>query len=256
MVADRFQRSTSTISAHFKLMRRAICNLAPHIIRPPDLHVTPPEILNDDRHFPWFQDCVGAIDETQIEAWVPRNRQVASRGRKPTITQNVMAVCSFDMKFTYVYPGWEGSAHNGRVFNAAVSNPANNFPYPPINKYYVVDAGYTNMLGYLAPYRGRRYHKDEFNGTNTVFCTPMELFNYKHSSLRNVIEWCFGVLKGRGIDEFFEGFTDPFEWEGGNDNQGNAGNMVGVEPINVSPQNIQLMAQRREQMAFKCNYCH
>ncbi|KAH7849523.1 hypothetical protein Vadar_019079 [Vaccinium darrowii] len=181
MAADRFQRSTSTISTHFKLMRRAICNLAPHIIRPPDLHVTPPEILNDDRYFPWFQDCVGAIDGTQIEAWVPRNRQVASRGRKPTITQNVMAVCSFDMKFTYVYPGWEGSAHDGRVFNAAVSNPANNFP---------------------------------------------------------------------GIDEFFEGFTDPFHWAGGNDNQGNAGNVVGVEPINMSPQNIQLMAQRREQMAF------
>ncbi|KAH7845045.1 hypothetical protein Vadar_034569 [Vaccinium darrowii] len=128
-------------------------------------------------------DCVGAIDGTQIEAWVPRNRQVASRGRKHTITQNVMVVCSFDMKFTYVYPGWKGSAHDGRVFNAAVSNPANNFLYSLIN-------------------------------------------------------------------EFFEGFTDPFDWAGGNDNQEIAGNVVGVEPINMSPQNIQLMAQRREQMAF------
>ncbi|KAH7836060.1 hypothetical protein Vadar_032361 [Vaccinium darrowii] len=73
---------------------------------------------------------VGAIDGTQIEAWVPRNRQVVSRRRKPTVTQNVMAICSFDVKFTYVYPGWEGSAHNGRVFSAAASNTANNFSYP------------------------------------------------------------------------------------------------------------------------------
>ncbi|KAH7835480.1 hypothetical protein Vadar_026494 [Vaccinium darrowii] len=53
------------------------------------------------------------------------------------------------------------------------------------------------------------------------------------------------------MDEFFEGFTNPFNWAGGNDNQGgNAGNVVGVEPIDMSPQNIQLMAQRRKQMAF------
>ena len=63
LAADRFQRSTSTISTHFKLMRRAICNLAPHIIRPPDLHVTPPEILHDERYFPWFQVLIFSLTE-------------------------------------------------------------------------------------------------------------------------------------------------------------------------------------------------
>ncbi|XP_058197655.1 uncharacterized protein LOC131313382 isoform X2 [Rhododendron vialii] len=145
VAADRFQRSTSTISDHFKWMRRALCNLAPHIIQPPNLDVTPPEILNDGRYYPWFQDCVGAIDGTHIEAWVPRHRQVAYRGRKSTITQNVMAACSFDMKFTFVLPGWEGSAHDGRVFQSAVTTPGYNFPHPPLRmrgkKFYVVFVG-------------------------------------------------------------------------------------------------------------------
>lgn len=105
-----------------------------------------------------------------------------------------MAACSFDMKFTFVYSGWEGSAHDSRVFLAAVTRPNLEFPHPPINKYYVVDAGYTNMPGYLAPYRGERYHLNQYNGPNGVYNSPRELFNHRHS-LRNVIERTFGVLK-------------------------------------------------------------
>jgi hypothetical protein len=29
-------------------------------------------------------------------------------------------------------------------------------------KYYVVDAGYPNEYGYLGPYKGKRYHFQEF----------------------------------------------------------------------------------------------
>ncbi|KAH7861959.1 hypothetical protein Vadar_033047 [Vaccinium darrowii] len=133
LAADKFQHSTSTISDHFNMMRRALSNLAPYIIKPPNLEETPPEILHDDRYYPWFKDCVGAIDGTHIQAAVPNEMETAFRGRKGTKTQNVMVVCSFDMKFTFVYPGWEGSAHDGRVFLAAVTNPAFMFPHPPVN---------------------------------------------------------------------------------------------------------------------------
>ncbi|KAI8559019.1 hypothetical protein RHMOL_Rhmol04G0141800 [Rhododendron molle] len=252
LAADRFQHSLDTISRHFNLMCRALCY----------------------------------VDGTHIEAWVPASKQIAFHGRKSIKTQNVMAVCSFDMKFTFVYPGWEGSAHDGRVFLAAVANPAYNFPHPPLGKYYVVDSGYTNMPGYLAPYRDNRYHRDQWNGVNTVFRSPRELFNYKHSSLRNVIECCFGVLKARfpilktmprypcarqptivtaccvvhnwiidrrGRDEFFDGYNEhDWEWEGNEeDTNGNgAEEHVGeVEPINMSRQNLQLMSIRRDEIA-------
>ncbi|KAI3880059.1 hypothetical protein MKX03_003880, partial [Papaver bracteatum] len=49
-------------------------------------------------------------------------------------------------------------------------------------KYYVVDAGYPNMPGFLAPYRGVRYHlHDRRRGSNGRF-TAKELFNFGHSS--------------------------------------------------------------------------
>ena len=41
------------------------------------------------------------------------------RGRKDGTTQNVLAAISFDLKFTYVLAGWEGSAHDSHVLNDA-----------------------------------------------------------------------------------------------------------------------------------------
>ena len=42
------------------------------------------------------------------------------KGRKHNTTQNVMAVVDFDLKFTYVLAGWEGSAHDALVLADAI----------------------------------------------------------------------------------------------------------------------------------------
>lgn len=71
------------------------------------------------------------------------------------------------------------------------------------DKYYVVDAGYPNTRGYLAPYKGTniRYHLPDFRRGHTAAIReprgPKEKFNYLHSSLRNIIERTFGVWKAR-----------------------------------------------------------
>lgn len=60
----------------------------------------------------------------------------------------------------------------------------------------MVDSGYPNRIGYLAPFKGSTYHIPEFRLRNGR--PPQgkyEMFNYLHSSLRNVIERSFGVLK-------------------------------------------------------------
>ena len=63
-----------------------------------------------------------------------------------------------------------------------------------VGKYYLVDAGYPNQSGYLAPYKGQKYHLPEFR-QGRLPSGKKEVFNHAHSSLRNVIERFFGVLK-------------------------------------------------------------
>ncbi|EEE65781.1 hypothetical protein OsJ_21474 [Oryza sativa Japonica Group] len=102
--------------------------------------------------------------------------------------------CDFDMIFTFVFAGWPGSVHDMRVFNDAMTRYKNVFPHPPPGKFYLVDSWYPNRIGYLAPYKGTKYHLQEFQ--NAVEPEGKEeVFNYAHSSLRNVMERSFGVLK-------------------------------------------------------------
>ena len=53
-------------------------------------------------------------------ARVPRRMKQPFRGRHKGPTQNVMAAVDFDMKFTYVLPGWEGSAHDVLILADAI----------------------------------------------------------------------------------------------------------------------------------------
>lgn len=45
--------------------------------------------------------------------------------------KNVMTVCSFDMRFTWIWLGWEGSAHDWRIFTEAKARSNSNFLHPP-----------------------------------------------------------------------------------------------------------------------------
>ncbi|XLU95143.1 hypothetical protein S245_009495, partial [Arachis hypogaea] len=73
-------------------------------------------------------------------------------------------------------------------------------------KYYLGDAGFMLKPGILTPYRGVRYHLKEYSVREPQ--NPKELFNHRHSSLRNVIERCFGVLKKRFL--IIAGDTEPY----------------------------------------------
>ncbi|XP_050939356.1 L10-interacting MYB domain-containing protein-like [Cucumis melo] len=103
-------------------------------------------------------DCIGAIDGTHVAASIPQNEQIPFRGRKTNTTWNIMCVCSFDMLFTYFMSGWEGSANDSRILQECIKNPENKFPMPKRDQYYLVNSGYSNMSGFLAPFRGQRYH--------------------------------------------------------------------------------------------------
>ncbi|CAH9064493.1 unnamed protein product [Cuscuta epithymum] len=88
------------------------------------------------------------------------------------------------MQFIYVFPEWEGSAADGRVLRDALT------------RRFRVSQGYANCEGFLAPYRGQRYHLSEWQN-NHLLHNAKEFFNMKHSKAMNVIERAFGLLKNR-----------------------------------------------------------
>lgn len=63
----------------------------------------------------------GAIDGTHVRVKVSNEDASRYRGRKGYPTQNVLAACSFDLKFTYVLPGWEGTASDSRIMKNALT---------------------------------------------------------------------------------------------------------------------------------------
>ncbi|KAL4301421.1 hypothetical protein AHAS_Ahas17G0299200 [Arachis hypogaea] len=195
---ERFQHSGETISQKFEEVLQAVCKMAIDIIQPKDrdFKEVPTKLRNDDRYWPHFKDAIGAIDGTHVPVIVSTEDQIRFIGRKGIPTQNVMAACNFDMEFTFALAGWEGTAHDTRVFLHAIGTSELNFPKPPPGKYYLVDAGYPEKKGYLGPYKGATYHLPEFrrvNGPSGYY----EIYNYAHSSLRSVIERTFGVWKKR-----------------------------------------------------------
>lgn len=129
-----------------------------------------------------------------MPALVPEEDQPRYRNRKGDIAHNVLMACSFDMKITYVLAGWEGSAHDTRLLRSAVTHRRDKLIVPG-SKYYLGDAGFPLVPGFLVPYRGTRYHLKEQAGNSPE--TAKELFNLRHSSLRNIIERTFGLLKKR-----------------------------------------------------------
>ncbi|CAA0819903.1 Unknown protein [Striga hermonthica] len=82
-------------------------DMGPNYIRPSNFNLVPTWIHNNRHLYPYFKDCIDAIDRTIIPAWVPRGHQGAYRCRKGHVAQNVMVAGDFGLNFTFVWAGWE-----------------------------------------------------------------------------------------------------------------------------------------------------
>lgn len=151
------------------------------------------QILYIDLQSIYSQNCIGAIDVTHVPTSVTPDKAAPFRNRKGTLSQNVMVACDFDLNFTFISCGWEGSATDARVLQSALNR---GFKVPE-GKFYLVDGGYANTTSFLAPYRGVRYHLKEFGHGRHRPQNYKELFNLRHAVLRNHVERAIGILKKR-----------------------------------------------------------
>ncbi|GMN53658.1 hypothetical protein TIFTF001_022795 [Ficus carica] len=199
-----FQHSIETTSRWFDKVLNVICSLKDEFISPADYTSVQNLILeHSDKYRPWFDvryiRCIGAIDGTHVPCVPKRENSDAWINRKGYHSQNILAACSFDMKFTYILAGYDGSCHDIRMLEEAIA--FHGFPIPPPN------SGYVNKDCFLSPYRQETYHLPEFRRRRNGLGNRREVFNYTHSSLRNCIERTFGVWKAifkvlKGINSY------------------------------------------------------
>lgn len=157
VVKRRFNHSLQTIHFYFHEVLQAMLKMAKEMVVAPPYDQNPNLAQSHRGLTRIFRGAVGALDGTLVHAVIPANKQVPYRGRgRGDCYQNVLAMCDFDMIFTFVWAGWEGTTHDSRVLNATIDDPTNNFSFPPPDKYYLCDAAYTHTRGFMAPYRNVR----------------------------------------------------------------------------------------------------
>ncbi|KZT51836.1 hypothetical protein CALCODRAFT_418983, partial [Calocera cornea HHB12733] len=181
---ELFQRSGDTVSRLFNQVLDALTS--PEVynayVQLPENSI-PPGIRLESRFYPWFKDCLAAIDGSHIPANPGSEEKARYRDRKGATSINVLAACTFDMRFCYVLSGWEGSVADSTLFHDARAHDL----LIPTGRYYLADAGFASCDVLLVPYRGVRYHLREWHAVrNRRPSTAKELFNYRHASARNV----------------------------------------------------------------------
>ena len=164
--------------------------LAKAIIKLPG-STTPAYIKDNPKFFPFLRDCIGTIDGSHYSCQPPSRCAEVFRNRKGMLSTNVLVAVDFDGRFIYMLAGWEGSAHDWKVYMDAVQKKF----VIPNKKYLLADAGYNCSHRLLTPFRGIRYHLQETARQGLRPATPEELYNLRHSEARIIVEKAIGRHK-------------------------------------------------------------
>jgi hypothetical protein len=129
---NRFVRSLWTVHTKFKEVLKYLRKLAKDNITPRDpTFSTEHAKVRENRFWPHFKDAIGAIDGSHVQVSVPTEDVVNHTCRHGYTSQNILTVCDFDMRFTFMVTGWPGSAHDTRILNHALTNFGDKFSKPP-----------------------------------------------------------------------------------------------------------------------------
>nr|POF18342.1 hypothetical protein CFP56_65761 [Quercus suber] len=173
-VADRFQHSTETVCRHFRQALRAVHHYAKHLIKPDHNVTSLPEHLQVNKHWPWFERCIGAIDGTHVSARPPANATQAHRD--------------------------------------PISDRKHGFPWPPTGSYYLVDSGLPIGTSFLPPHKSTRTIGEsgaEGSATNNEGSGDAEAAT-SSATQRHVLE--MSSASKRAMGQFRDNITDTM-WD-------------------------------------------
>jgi hypothetical protein len=108
----------------------------------------PPEITSNPKFSSFFDNAIGAIDGTQVNCMPSSTEWQNAHNRKGGITHNVLACCSFNLRFHYFLRGSDGTAADSGMFNRA---RASDLAISP-GKYYLADTGFVACSALIIPY--------------------------------------------------------------------------------------------------------
>jgi hypothetical protein len=98
---ERWQHSGSTLSTFLHEAIKAV-------VRCKHIFFSRPEDMSRDylKFYPYFKDCIGALDGTHNPAVLPTDIVAPFRNRKGFVSQNVLGVVNFDMTFCVSNRDW------------------------------------------------------------------------------------------------------------------------------------------------------
>ncbi|XP_065427403.1 uncharacterized protein LOC135976296 [Chrysemys picta bellii] len=142
-----------------------------------------------------FPNCGGAIDGTHIPILVPEHQGTEYINRKGYFSMVLQALVDHKGRFTNINVGWPGRVHDARIFrNTTLFKGLQQGTYFPDQKITVGDVempivilgdpAYPLMPWLMKPYTGS-------------LDRSQELFNYRLSKCRMVVECAFARLKAR-----------------------------------------------------------
>ncbi|GKB70989.1 hypothetical protein Tco_0932401 [Tanacetum coccineum] len=126
-----YRRFVSSTSRHFHKVLNAIISLEDQYIKQATGNIVQKEIHDKPRFYPFFKDCIGAIDGTHVRVRVPNRDTPRYRGRTASDSGIIKDALTRDDKLLI-----------------------------PDGKYYLVDGGLPHRSTLIAPYRGVDHDKE------------------------------------------------------------------------------------------------
>ena len=124
----------------------------------PGTNELPAHVQGDLTPYPFFKNAIGAVDDSHLFVSLPSLTQVHWQDWDGHLTENMMAICDFDMFFTFVLIGWEGSTAHGPLYQWCFDHGLK----VPEGKYFLADAGFGACDTLLTPYQQTCYYLCEW----------------------------------------------------------------------------------------------